>query len=284
MILKRVIVNGKEVYEPISFEDALVFEDKNSLVFTSEDEKDEFDEHLESSEEIAERFEELSDMLADIENQIEGLEDLDVSQKYKDLYNDLKSRFNELNDNQAEDIEVQLDLLEDKIEDLEDELDDMDTNSGSSISINGKYFSFDKNYGEIIEKSFGNVFNGSNNSKTNSLMMALPFMDKDYLHELVENIVNESENYKDLNLVAVMPFLRTEDCDNLFMKFVLEGKSCKYSIVSLAPFVSKKCLSGLIDEYVKGNFQDVEMNALYPFLDSEDVKRVFNYILTKRDS
>ena len=68
------------------------------------------------------------------------------------------------------------------------------------------------------------------------------------------------------------------------IKFVNEGKECKHPIVTLAPFVSKKCLSEIVDEYVNGNYQHVEMSMLYPFLDKKDVKRVFNYMIQKKES
>ena len=50
MILRKIIINDKEVYEPISKEDALKLDDKSILTFTSEDEEDEFEELLEEME------------------------------------------------------------------------------------------------------------------------------------------------------------------------------------------------------------------------------------------
>ena len=44
MILKKVIENDKEIYVPISFEEAVKIHDKTQLVFSSEDEEDEFEE------------------------------------------------------------------------------------------------------------------------------------------------------------------------------------------------------------------------------------------------
>ena len=46
MILKKVIENNKEIYVPISFEEAVKIYDKTQLVFSSEDEEDEFEEYL----------------------------------------------------------------------------------------------------------------------------------------------------------------------------------------------------------------------------------------------
>ena len=54
MILKKVIENNKEIYVPISFEEAVKIYDKTQLVFSSEDEEDEFEEYLDELEEAKE--------------------------------------------------------------------------------------------------------------------------------------------------------------------------------------------------------------------------------------
>ena len=184
--------------------------------------------------------------------------------------------------------------MEDQVEELIDELEDIDDDDEPvtiKIKVNGKKIHLGKdfsNMGKDYSKMFGNIFdsafNGKNNSKVNSLVTALPFMDKEDLHELVDKILAESEEYKDLSLVMIFPFLDKKDCDKLFIQFVIEGKDCKYPIVALAPFVSQECLSKLVDEYLNGKYQDVEMSTLYPFLDKKDVKRVFNHIIQKKET
>ena len=61
MILKKVIENDKEIYVPISFEEAVKIHDKTQLVFSSEDEEDEFEEYLDELEEAEEEEEEDDD-------------------------------------------------------------------------------------------------------------------------------------------------------------------------------------------------------------------------------
>ena len=56
MILKKVIINGKEVFEPISFEDALKYNDHNNLIFTDEDEEEDFYDKLSELEELKEEI------------------------------------------------------------------------------------------------------------------------------------------------------------------------------------------------------------------------------------
>jgi len=62
-----------------------------------------------------------------------------------------------------------------------------------------------------------------------------------------------------------------------------DNNKSKQSIICLAPFISKECLSSLVDEYIKGNYQEVQIDHLYPFMDSQDVKRVFKYIISKKE-
>ena len=61
MILKKVIENNKEIYVPISFEEAVKIYDKTQLVFSSEDEEDEFEEYLDELEEAEEEEEDEED-------------------------------------------------------------------------------------------------------------------------------------------------------------------------------------------------------------------------------
>ena len=214
MILKKVILNNKVVFEEISFEDALKYENKRELVFTDEDEKDDFEDALEELEEAMEEIEELEEEIKEKKN------------KYINL------------------------------------------------NFNEKDFS----------ESFAKMFSIKQGSKSNKLLGALPFMDKEDTYELVEEIISKPEEYKDINLVTIFPFLTTEDCDKLFDKFILDdNNSSKQSLTALAPFVSKECLSRVVDEYLKGNYQDIHIDHLYPFMDSKDVKRIFKYILSKKE-
>ena len=294
MILKKTIIDGKVVYEPISYEEALAYPNKEDLIFTSDDEKEEFEEKLEELEELAEKIEELDEK---VEELIDNLDEVDANSKqtiltrleeikielegYKDLSNeDLEEKLDSL--------EEELDEMDDTIDELIDELDDEDDEQEDDdesvrISINGKKINLGKDFGGMFGNIFGSMFGGKNDSKANNLVAALPFMNKEDIHELVEKILSDDEQYKDLNLVTVMPFLDTKDCDALFMKFVIEGSNDKCPLVAIAPFISKKCLSELVDEYVNGNYQHVEMSTLYPFLDGKDVKKVFNYILAKKN-
>lgn len=214
MILRKVVIDNKVAFEEISFEDALKYENKNELVFTDEDEKEEFEDALEEIQEVNEEIEELEEEL-----------------------NSLKEKKIHLNFNEK------------------------------GINID-----------------FGNLFSIKSGTKSNKLLGALPFMDKEDTYEIVEEILNNQEDYKEISLVSIFPYLAKEDCDKLFNRFILEDNNkSKQCITALAPFISKECLSSLVDEYVKGNYQDVQIDHLYPFMESRDVKRVFKYIMSQKD-
>lgn len=184
MILRKTIVDGKEVYIPISKDEALKLENKKELVFTDEDEQDEFEE-----------------------------------------------------------------LLDEMEDDEEDE----------SIS-----------------------FNSTKNKKSNRIIAMLPFLNDDELHELVEDIMSDGEKYKDLSLAAVMPFLDDSDCDKIFLNAINNESQLKH-ICSLAPFVSEECLSELVERYVNGDYPELNLDGLYPFMSTRDIKRLFKYSIAKRE-
>lgn len=120
--------------------------------------------------------------------------------------------------------------------------------------------------------------------KKNKLLQILPFLDDDDIHEVAEDILSDPDKYCGLNLCEIMPFLSEKDCDALFLRIALDtDNKYEYSPTSLAPFVSEKCLSMLVDKYIAGELQVIDMDELYPFLSSKDVKRLFKYIVSKKD-
>lgn len=232
MILKKTIIDGKEVFEPISFNDALTYEDRENLVFTSEDLKLEFDDAIRANEE--EEFEE------------EEFEEDDLEDTEEDyLEEESESDYN----------------TEDETKSTHEEND--------FFNLKDMFKSFTQGFKKLNTKS-----------KSARIIQTLPFLDKEDISELVGGILANSEEYKDLNLVAVMPFVSKEDADKLFMKFIIEDdtQNIKY-IYGIAPFVSNDCLEAFVDEYIKGKYQDININALYPFMKKSDVKRVFEYIM-----
>lgn len=250
MILKKTIQNEKTVYAPITFEEAIKDRDeKDDFIFTDDDEKKNFD-----------------DILA----QIEKAESQTTNGSEK-------------NDDQSASVDDDDEDDDDGNDDDDDTVLSWDTVK-SALKQAGQ---FAKKGIHVVDASLGNLFSGfggEKSKKTNKLMQILPFLDDEDVHEIVEDILSDPTKYDGLNLSCVMPFLDEKDCDALFLKIALDAdKKYEHSLVSLAPFVSEECLSKLVDKFVSGELQDVDMDRLYPFLSSKDVKRLFKYIVSKKD-
>lgn len=245
MILKKTIQNEKTVYAPITFEEAIKDRDeKDDFIFTDDDEKKNFD-----------------DILAQIEN----------------------AESQAMNESEENGQSANVDDDDEDNDDDDDAVLSWDTFK-SALKQAGQ---FAKKGIHVVDASLGNLFSGfggEKSKKTNKLMQILPFLDDEDVHEIVEDILSDPTKYDGLNLSCVMPFLDEKDCDALFLKIALDAdKKYEHSLVSLAPFVSEECLSKLVDKFVSGELQDVDMDRLYPFLSSKDVKRLFKYIVSKKD-
>lgn len=249
MILKKTIQNEKTVYALITFEEAIKDRDeKDDFIFTDDDEKKNFD-----------------DILAQIE----------------------KAESQTTNGSEENDQSASVDDDDEDDDDGNDDDDDTVLSWDTVKSALKQAGQFAKKGIHVVDASLGNLFSGfggEKSKKTNKLMQILPFLDDEDVHEIVEDILSDPTKYDGLNLSCVMPFLDEKDCDALFLKIALDAdKKYEHPLVSLAPFVSEECLSKLVDKFVSGELQDVDMDRLYPFLSSKDVKRLFKYIVSKKD-
>lgn len=113
---------------------------------------------------------------------------------------------------------------------------------------------------------------------TNRLLKILPYMDKDDIHGIAKRILKNDKEFKDVDYAAIMPFMTRKDCDAIFLKTLKDGDTISIKMVH---FVSPDCLSILVDRYVCGKCPDLDIDALYPFLNSADVKKLFYYELKK---
>ena len=218
MILKKLLENDKEVFVPISLDEAITL-DESMLIFT-EDSYDEYEERMDELE--------------------EDEEDEDVESF---TYNS-----NEKFTNQK--------LTKEEVNDL----------------VRNSFGAANK-----VMSSVGGMFKDSTRTpKTKKLVSMLPFMDDEDIHEVVIGILENKEEYKDLDLVSIMPFLSTEDCDALFKKALDENWAI---VVNIVPFVSSTALSIFVDEYIDGNYQNIDIESLYPFIDSKDIKKLFQHFM-----
>lgn len=167
-----------------------------------------------------------------------------------------------------------LDVLEHS-EDNEVEYDRGETASSNS------YF---EKLGDRISAHFTRNLN-VDNKKTKKLLSVLPFLEDEDISEIVDDVLAHADEYKDLPLVAIMPFVSDKDADRLFMAFAArENPDQNNDIVSIAPFVSDVCLEAFVDKYIEGYYHHVNVDALYPFMDSKTVKKLFKHILHSKEN
>lgn len=186
-----------------------------------------------------------------------------------------------------EDLEEEVDDLNDEIVALYEEINES-KGSGSRSSKKESYkFESIEDISKIINKAFGKLketinfdfINNDKNSKTKTLVSLLPYLDDEELEEIADMIINNHEELKGLKLATIFPFLSQKKCDEIFLAKMTTLSQNEVS--SIVPFVSPKTLSNLVDEYIAGRLTKVNMNIVYPFLDKEDIKRIFFYELNK---
>lgn len=131
------------------------------------------------------------------------------------------------------------------------------------------------------EKTQEDTYKSSHKQK--KLMQILPFLDEEDIHDLFVKIMDDAETMKDIDLVMIMPFLDEADASELFKKALLEGNT-RFNPVAIAPFVDEEALSGVVDLYIEGKIKHANIDSLYPFLSSKDVKRLFEYVLSQKST
>lgn len=120
-------------------------------------------------------------------------------------------------------------------------------------------------------------------SRSARLLALLPFMEEGDLHDLVTELIADPEALAGVKLTAILPFLSSEDCDALFLACMQRENGCE-DMETVAPFVSPSCLSRVVDGYLEGRYPELNIDAIYPFLAPEDIRRLFYSILHEKES
>lgn len=226
MILKKIIVDGKVAYEPISFEDALYYDDKDNLVFTDEDEKEDFEDRLEEIEEEE--------------------EDRDHEE-----------------DEEDEDDEDDEEYVE-KEEDEDDDYDGNEKarrgkrSSGGFHNFFQRAFNFDLPFGskhrkkgktssilsalpflddEDLNELLDNFLKNPEDLEGLNISAMMPFLSQEKCDELF--IAALDGNIKNLNIVAIVPFVSKEALSNFVDKYI-DGMYQEVCIDAVYPFLSSK--------------------------------------------
>ncbi|MCK4552096.1 MAG: hypothetical protein KAU02_04190 [Tenericutes bacterium] len=104
------------------------------------------------------------------------------------------------------------------------------------------------------------------------LMHILPFMESEELKELAIKVINKE--IKGVKLIILLPFLRRDDLNEIVDKLIenKQGKELSYAI----PFVSTKTIERIYQGVKSGEIEGVKPTLLYPFLDKDKLKELFN--------
>ncbi|MBE6536594.1 MAG: hypothetical protein E7673_01445 [Ruminococcaceae bacterium] len=151
-------------------------------------------------------------------------------------------------------------------------------------TIGGKITSGAKDLGAKIKEGTERLFNRDKSNDPNSteakLLRLLPYMSREDAHEVCEKILASDEMMKKINVAEIMPFVSSDDCDALFLKSIktLDGEC---DIVKAVPYVSKSCLSSVVDGYITGEYPELDIDSLYPFLADAEIKKIFYHIINK---
>ena len=116
--------------------------------------------------------------------------------------------------------------------------------------------------------------------KSEKIIKMIPYMEKEDVHEIVVGLLRDEESLRELNIEEMLPFLEAEDCDNLFLVAIKVGNK-KLVPENIAPYVSRECLSKVVDSYLNGEYADLDIDSLYPCLSSGDIKRVFYHVMSE---
>lgn len=141
-----------------------------------------------------------------------------------------------------------------------------------------------KDLGVKIKEGTERLFNRDKSNDPNSteakLLRLLPYMSREDAHEFCEKLLASDEMIKKINIAEIMPFVSKEDCDALFIKSIKIGNG-ECDIAKAVPYVSAECLSSLVDGYIIGEYPELDIDALYPFLSDVEIKKIFYHIINK---
>lgn len=121
--------------------------------------------------------------------------------------------------------------------------------------------------------------------KADRLAKMLPYMKEEEIHEIAEGVIAGDEAFKDIELASLLPFMSETDCRVLFEKSLAandENPGADDIYLQCVPFVGEEALAKLVDRYVEGNYHDIKMDDIYPYLASRDVKRIFYFEMKKQ--
>ncbi len=107
------------------------------------------------------------------------------------------------------------------------------------------------------------------------IVALFPFMDEEDIDKICVDLANNPEWAAKVNMVALYPFASDEYVDKLLEAQAKQGKIDK----AILPFVSVDGLHSLVLMYIDNPTLNLDLDELYPFLDSDDISLLFQAYL-----
>lgn len=116
--------------------------------------------------------------------------------------------------------------------------------------------------------------------KINELDFAglLPFLGEEEIYRMARAIAEGEEAPEGVSLEDLLPFLDEDQVDAILMKMLEKGKD----ITPCAPFASEAFFDMLVDRFIAGELEDINIDELYPFMSEETIKKLFHVALQQR--
>ncbi len=103
-----------------------------------------------------------------------------------------------------------------------------------------------------------------------------PFVSEDGFHEVVKGYL---KGRIDFDFSHAYPFMDDDDIDDLFVACAERGVADR----SMYPFVSEDAFHRVLKGYLEGRY-DFDFNEAYPFMDEDDIRKLFRNEIRKRRS
>lgn len=206
MILKKVILDGKEAFIPIGIDEALRYENKEELVFTDEDEEDEFEDKLEELDHESNDFGE------------EDSDDVKTNfNKHRMHINfDGKNMFSHKEHKKNSKIVTMLPFMDD--EDLNEIVESIINGDDQYKDINlVVLFPFLKS--QECERLFVKFLEDESKDNKKYITTLGPFVSTKFLSQIVDEYINGK--YSNLNMNSLYPFMDKKDVKRVF-QYVLK--------------------------------------------------------------
>jgi hypothetical protein len=102
------------------------------------------------------------------------------------------------------------------------------------------------------------------------------FLDESDAALVANKLASSEEAASGLHWNDLLPFMSDSGIDALFYQALQEEKP---TIKTLLPFVSENALHQAVEMYLKGELKESAMDAIYPYLEDEDLHALFKAAL-----